>query len=212
MATVKYTIGDVEKTISVTLPAKFQVRLDWNVDKVLAATDVPDGFANDPQDMYRYGTVVTEGNELLSFILLAQYTDVELESDDSKKAYDELISNYNFTYNYDSSSGAISLTMDPIVVKKVDASNTGDTSVHAADPTLEVIAANIKASTSFDDAAKAALINAIEALAAAANAASANSTTSATTSSTASTDNTATADTTSNTTSDTASATTTTST
>jgi hypothetical protein len=159
MATVKYMIGGVEKTISVTLPTSFQVRLDWNVDRVLAATDAADGFANDPKDMYRYGTVATAGNELLSFILLAQYTDTELESEESKSAYDELVSNYIFTHSYEAGSGVITQTMDPVVVKEVS----------TVDPTLEVIASNIQASTSFDEATKTALVNAITALAAAAN-------------------------------------------
>ena len=156
MATVKYTIGDVEKTFSVTLPAEFQVRLDWNVDKVLAATSVAAGFADDPKDMYRYSTVVTEGNELLAFMLLAQYTDVELESEESKNAYDELVTNFVFTYNYDSDTKAVTQTMEPIVVNST-----------SVDPTLEVIASNIQASTSFDEATKTALVNAITALAAA---------------------------------------------
>ncbi|MCI4437662.1 MAG: hypothetical protein JHC33_12720 [Ignisphaera sp.] len=158
MATVKYTIGDAEKTVSVTLPTKFQVRLDWNTDRILAATGVADGFADDPKDMYRYGTVTTKGNELLSFILLAQYTDTELESEESKNAYDELVTNYVFTHSYEEGSGEVTQTMEPIIVKEVS----------AVDPTLEVIASNIKASTSFDDATKTALVNAITALASAA--------------------------------------------
>jgi hypothetical protein len=159
MAIVKYAIGGVEKTISVTLPAKFQVRLDWNTDKILAATDVVDGFANDPKDMYRYGTVTTKDNELLSFILLAQYTDTELESEESKNAYDELVTNYVFTHSYEAGSGVVTHTMEPIVAKEAS----------PVDPTLDVIASNIQASTSFDDATKTALVNAISALASAAN-------------------------------------------
>lgn len=124
MATINYEIGGVAKTLSVGLPTKFYVRVDWNTDRVLAASDKADAFKDDPADMYRYGTVEPSKEPLFAFILLAQYTDIELASEELQTAYDELVSEYTFTQSFNAATSTVTTIMEAIIKPKADKAAT----------------------------------------------------------------------------------------
>jgi hypothetical protein len=120
MTTINYEIGGVAKTLSVDLPIKFYVRVDWNTDHVLAASAKTGAFKDDPVDMYRYGTVTSAKEPIFAFILLAQYTDIELATEELKAAYAELVSEYAFTQIFNAATSTVTTTVETISKPKAD--------------------------------------------------------------------------------------------
>ncbi|MEA3485956.1 MAG: hypothetical protein U9R03_04540 [Candidatus Aerophobetes bacterium] len=89
-------LEDIEITFSVELPEKIYTRLNLFGFSFNNASINPDEFSEDIEGMFEYKILLTAGNELASFIIWKKYID---ESEDFDTEFNEIITNYNVSYN-----------------------------------------------------------------------------------------------------------------